>query len=145
MEIFVHCINGNIRLPEYHSEGAAGADICAYLPSSITINPGQRILIPTGLQVSIPAGFEIQVRPRSGLALKHGISILNSPGTIDSDYRGEVGVLLINKGEHPFIIEDGDRIAQIVVSPVVRAIFTLSNTLNSTGRGSGGYGSTGKN
>lgn len=145
MELCVHCINGNIRLPEYHSEGAAGADICAYLPYSVTINPGQRILIPTGLQFSIPEGFEIQVRPRSGLALKHGISILNTPGTIDSDYRGEVGVLLINQGEHPFIIEDGDRIAQIVVSPVVRAVFTLSKTLNSTGRGTGGYGSTGKN
>ena len=145
MELSVQCINGNTRLPKYHSEGAAGADLYAFLASPVTIIPSQRILISTGVQISIPEGFEIQVRPRSGLALKHGISILNTPGTIDSDYRGEIGVLLINHGDSPFVIEDGDRIAQIVVSPVVRAVFTLSKTLNSTGRGTGGYGSTGKN
>ncbi|HKL84728.1 MAG TPA: dUTP diphosphatase [Treponemataceae bacterium] len=145
MEVSVRCINGNIRLPEYHSDGAAGADICAYLSTPVTILPGKRTLIPTGIQVSIPVGFEIQVRPRSGLALKHGISVLNAPGTIDSDYRGEIGVLLINHGDNPFVIEDGDRIAQLVLAPVVRAFFNVSETLTSTVRGSDGYGSTGKN
>lgn len=145
MDLAVKCINGNIRLPQYQTEGAAGADICAYISSPITILPGRHALIPTGIQICIPEGFEMQVRPRSGLALKHGISVLNSPGTIDSDYRGELGVLLSNFGDKPFIIEDGDRIAQIVLTPVVRAHFIQHQALSSTVRGNDGYGSTGTN
>jgi dUTP pyrophosphatase len=130
--------------PEYKSEGAAGADICAFLEESVVIHPGQRCLLPTGVFVEIPSGFEIQVRPRSGLALKNGITVLNAPGTIDSDYRGEIGVVLINLGDSPFTVNHGDRIAQLVVAPVLRAAFALSEALSDTVRGAGGYGSTGK-
>ncbi len=131
-------------VPAYQTPGAAGADICACLDERVTIGPGERRLVPTGISVEIPEGFEIQVRPRSGLALKHGITVLNSPGTIDSDYRGEIGIVLYNSGESEFVVETGDRIAQIVCAPVARAAFAASDSLSDTSRGAGGYGSTGK-
>lgn len=131
--------------PSYSTFGAAGADIRACITAPVVIKPGERALIPTGLLFEIPEGYEIQVRPRSGLALKHGITCLNSPGTIDSDYRGEIGVILINTGKEDFTVENNDRIAQIVLSPVIRADFVTTEILSETERGSGGFGSTGKN
>ncbi|HPO03299.1 MAG: dUTP diphosphatase [Spirochaetales bacterium] len=133
------------RLPKYATDGSAGADVCAFLSSPVVIGPGERKLLPTGLFVEIPQGFEIQVRSRSGLALKHGVAVLNSPGTIDSDYRGEIGIVLINHGSEPFTVSDGDRIAQLVVSPVVQAGFGFSEALTDSSRGANGYGSTGRN
>ena len=130
-------------LPCYQTEGSSGADIRALLGSPVTLGAGQRELIPTGLRVEIPVGFEAQVRPRSGLALKHGVTVLNSPGTIDSDYRGELKVLLANFGSEPFTVNSGDRIAQLVVCPVVRAHFEPSLLLEETSRGVDGFGSTG--
>jgi dUTP pyrophosphatase len=130
-------------LPVYASELAAGADVKACITESIILEPRKRILVPTGLKLAIPAGYEIQVRPRSGLALKHGIAVLNSPGTIDADYRGELGVILINHGEQAFEIVRGMRIAQIVLAPVCRGHFVLGQTLEATSRGEGGFGHTG--
>ena len=131
-------------VPEYKTAGAAGADLCAYLPSqNVTLSPGKSALIPTGLFFEIPDGYEVQVRPRSGLAAKNGVTVLNTPGTIDSDYRGEVKVILINLGEEEFTISNGDRIAQMVVAPVTTADFTFAENLSETDRGSGGMGSTG--
>lgn len=131
-------------VPEYKTAGAAGADLCAYLPSEIVIiPPGKSALVPTGLFFEIPEGYEVQVRPRSGLAAKNGVTVLNTPGTIDSDYRGEVKVILINLGEKDFTINNGDRIAQMVVAPVTTADFTFAENLSETDRGSGGMGSTG--
>ena len=129
--------------PSYSSEHAAGADIKAYIKEPIVIQPNQRALIPTGVKVEIPYGFEIQVRPRSGLALKNGISVLNTPGTIDCDYRGEIGVILINHGLEPFTVEPGMRIAQILLTPVFHANFIVAETLSTTARGHGGFGHTG--
>jgi dUTP pyrophosphatase len=129
--------------PVYKTSGASGADVCAFLASAVILSPGQRALIPTGLFVEIPEGYEIQVRPRSGLALKHGITVLNTPGTIDSDYRGEIGIVLINLGTEPFEVRNGERIAQLVVAPVERCDFFEVSALADTERGSGGYGSTG--
>jgi dUTP pyrophosphatase len=133
--------NGN--LPAYQSAGAAGMDISACLKGAITLAPGERKLIPTGLSVEIPAGLEMQVRPRSGLALKKGLTVLNSPGTIDSDYRGEIGVILINLGAEDFTISHGERIAQLVVAPVVQPVVLSVTELTETVRGAGGFGSTG--
>lgn len=130
-------------LPSYQTVGAAGADLCAYLPEPVVLAPGQRAMVPTGLSFAIPSGYEIQVRPRSGLAAKNGITVLNSPGTIDSDYRGEVKVILINLGTENFTISHGDRIAQMVVAPVVQAQFQVVESLSATERGQGGFGSTG--
>ena len=130
-------------LPSYQTAGAAGADLCACLTESLVLSPGQWALVPTGLSFAIPSGYEIQVRPRSGLAAKHGITVLNSPGTIDSDYRGEVKVILINLGSQDFTISHGDRIAQMVVAPVVQAQFQVVESLSATERGQGGFGSTG--
>lgn len=140
----------SIAIPAYETTGAAGADLRANLPQEaraegITLQPLQRALIPTGLRMEIPHGFEVQIRPRSGLALKHGISLPNTPGTIDSDYRGPLGVILINLGDAPYTIQHGDRIAQMVVAPVVQASFTLTDALGDTERGTGGFGSTGRN
>jgi dUTP pyrophosphatase len=133
------------RVPAYMSAGAAGLDLCACLPGGRrTLGPGERVLVGTGLALAIPAGYESQVRPRSGLALKHGVTVLNSPGTIDSDYRGEVKVLLVNHGQEPFVIEAGERIAQLVVAPVVQAQLVEVDALDDTARGAGGYGSTGR-
>ncbi|MCE8512079.1 dUTP diphosphatase [Ruegeria pomeroyi] len=136
----------DVPLPSYETAGAAGADIRANLPDrgSLTLAPGGRALIPTGLRVEIPAGFEIQIRPRSGLALKHGITLPNTPGTIDSDYRGPLGVILLNAGAEPFEVVHGERIAQLVVAPVVQARFDLVDSLDETARGAGGFGSTGR-
>lgn len=138
----------SIPLPAYESTLAAGADLRANLPNDqrvkgIGIEPGSRALVPTGLRVELPAGYEMQLRPRSGLALKQGLTLLNSPGTIDADYRGPVGVIVINHGEHPITVRHGDRIAQAVVAPVLRAHFVLSESLSDTDRGDGGFGSTG--
>jgi dUTP pyrophosphatase len=131
------------HLPIYASDQAAGADVRAHLPQDLILQPGQSALIPTGLKFAIPEGFEIQVRPRSGLAFKNGITVLNSPGTIDSDYRGELGVILINHSQQPFTVTPGMRIAQIVLAPVYRAEFVLEETLAATSRGEGGFGHTG--
>lgn len=133
-----------LPLPEYQSEGAAGVDLRACLEAALIIGPGETALIPTGLSVAIPAGYEAQIRPRSGLALNHAISLPNSPGTIDSDYRGEVQIILINHGQEPFTVEHGMRIAQMVVAPVVRAVWQEVGELPVTGRGAGGFGSTGQ-
>jgi len=142
MEVFVKLSPG-ASLPEYKTKGAAGADLCAYITSDIKLSPMERKLIPTGVFVELPLGYELQVRPRSGLALKHGITVLNTPGTVDSDYRGELQVLLINLGNEDFVIKNGDRIAQAVIAEVSRASFIVSLSLSLTKRGTGGYGSTG--
>ncbi len=134
----------NVPLPTYETDGAAGADIRANLPDGpITLAPGDRALVPTGLRLEIPPGYEVQIRPRSGLALKHGVTLPNSPGTIDSDYRGPLGVIVMNAGSEPFVIDHGARIAQMVVAPVVQAEFSLTEALGDTARGAGGFGSTG--
>lgn len=130
-------------LPSYQTAGAAGADVCACLSQPIVLEPGAWAMVPTGLSFEIPCGYEIQVRPRSGLAAKNGVTVLNSPGTIDSDYRGEVKVILINLGSEPFAIAHGDRIAQLIVAPVEQAQFHVVESLSSTQRGQGGFGSTG--
>lgn len=142
MEIFVKLAPDAI-LPEYKTDGAAGADLCAYVDAEIRLRPMERRLIPTGVFVELPSGYELQVRPRSGLALKYGVTVLNTPGTVDSDYRGELQVLLINLGSEDFVIKNGDRIAQAVITEVSRASFTVTNSLSATERGSSGYGSTG--
>ncbi len=138
-----------LPLPEYESAGAAGADLRANLAAErraagLTLQPMARALVPTGLRIEIPPGFEAQIRPRSGLALKHGMTLVNTPGTIDSDYRGPLGVILINLGDKAFTISHGDRIAQLIVAPVVQAEFKLSDGLSETTRGVGGFGSTGR-
>ena len=131
-------------LPRYMTEHAAGVDLHAALESGFTLQPGERALVPTGIAVEIPPGFEGQVRPRSGLALRHGISLVNSPGTIDADYRGEIGVILINFGSEPFTIGDGERIAQLVFARCERAEFVEVEELGESTRGSGGFGHTGR-
>lgn len=132
-----------LDLPQFETAQAAGADLRAAVESPVTLAPGARKLIPTGFCMALPAGYEAQVRPRSGLALKHGITVLNSPGTIDADYRGEVGVLIINHGDQDFIVSRGDRFAQMVIAPVTQGAFNVVSSLSDTARGSGGYGSTG--
>ena len=136
----------DIPLPSYETAGAAGADLRANLPDrgQVELAPGMRALIPTGLRIEIPEGFEVQLRPRSGLALKHGITLPNSPGTIDSDYRGPLGVIVMNAGQEVFTVSHGDRIAQMVVAPVLQARFELTGALSETARGAGGFGSTGQ-
>jgi len=134
----------DLPLPEYQTALSAGMDIHAFLEASVCLNPGERQLIPTGLYLEIPPGFEIQIRPRSGLALKNGITVLNSPGTVDADYRGEIKVLLINHGAAPFTINKGDRIAQMVLAKHKTISWVESQELNTTERGTGGYGSSGK-
>jgi dUTP pyrophosphatase len=133
----------DLPLPAYMTAGAAGADVCAALSEPLTLAPGERALIPAGFALDVPAGYEVQVRPRSGLAHRAGVTILNAPGTIDSDYRGPVGVLLVNFGNEPHTIRRGDRIAQLIVAPVVQADFHESVALGETARGTGGFGSTG--
>lgn len=134
----------SLGLPTYESAGAAGADLRAHLlDGPVVLAPGLRALVPTGLRMEIPQGYEVQVRPRSGLALKHGITLPNSPGTIDSDYRGELGVIVMNAGQQAFEITHGMRIAQMVVAPVVRADFEAVEALKDSARGTGGFGSTG--
>jgi len=130
-------------IPEYKTAGAAGADLCALLDSPLTIPSGKFAMVPTGLFFEIPEGYEVQVRPRSGLAAKNGVTVLNTPGTIDSDYRGEIKVILINLGSADFTINSGDRIAQMIVAPVTQAKFEITDSLSETERGTGGFGSTG--
>jgi dUTP pyrophosphatase len=132
-----------VPLPRYETSAAAGVDLRAAIAAPVTIPPGERRFIPTGLAFAIPVGYEGQVRPRSGLALRHGLSIVNSPGTIDADYRGEVGIVLINHGAEPYLVEPLARIAQLVFAPVATATLVLAEALDETGRGPGGYGSTG--
>ncbi len=131
------------QAPEYKTAEAAGADLRAHLEAPIILAPGKRMAVPTGIRLELPPGFEAQIRPRSGLALEHGISCLNSPGTIDSDYRGEIKVILANFGDKDFQIRSGDRIAQMIIAPVIHAVFVESE-LGKTERGSNGFGSTGK-
>ncbi len=133
----------DLHLPRYESAGAAGMDVEAAVQEDLTIEPGETVLVPTGFGVALPIGYELQVRPRSGLAVKYGLTIINSPGTIDSDYRGEVKVALINLGRKPFIVHRGDRIAQLVLAPVTRARFVLVEALEQTSRAAGGFGHTG--
>jgi len=135
--------SGDLPLPSYETDGAAGMDVCAGLDVDYLLEPGERTLVPTGLAVAIPKGYEIQVRPRSGLAVRHGVTILNAPGTIDSDYRGEVKIALVNLGREPYLIKRGDRIAQLVVAPVVTASLQVQEQLEPTRRGNGGFGHTG--
>lgn len=133
----------DLSLPRYETDGSAGMDVSAALTQECILRPGERVLVPTGFAIAIPEGFEVQVRPRSGLAVKHGITIINSPGTIDADYRGEVKVGLINLGSEPFAINRGDRIAQMVLAPVTRAVLRVVDSLEETERGAGGFGHTG--
>ena len=132
------------KLPSYATPESAGADLCACLDETMVIPPSGRVLVPTGLRMEIPSGFEGQVRSRSGLAVKYGIIVLNSPGTIDADYRGELMVVLHNTGTEPFSVSSGDRIAQLIIAPVVKAVFLHSDVLSDSDRGTGGFGSTGK-
>jgi dUTP pyrophosphatase len=139
----------SLPLPAYQTEGAAGADLCANFPpdqrgAGLTLPPMGRAICPTGIRVAVPEGFEMQVRPRSGLASKQGITLPNTPGTIDSDYRGPLGVSLINLGPEPYTVRHGDRVAQVIVAPVVRAGFEVVDALTDTARGAGGFGSTGR-
>lgn len=134
----------DLPLPAYETDGAAGLDLRAAITTPMILAPGGRALVPTGLVFELPGGHEGQVRPRSGLAAKHGVTVLNTPGTIDSDYRGEVKVILINLGAEPFAIEPGSRIAQLVVAPVTRAILVEADALSDSARGEGGFGSTGR-
>lgn len=136
--------NSHHPLPKYATADSAGMDLRANLDEPITLAPMERKLIPTGLHIALPAGYEAQVRPRSGLALKHGIGVLNSPGTIDADYRGEIGVILVNLSQVPFVVQDGERIAQMVIARHETAEWELVETLDETERGAGGFGHTGK-
>ncbi len=142
-KMIVHGSFQSGKVPSYSSGGAAGADITAFIDSELVLSPGKRATVPTGIRLEIPEGFEAQVRPRSGLASKHGIGLLNSPGTIDADYRGEIKVILINHGDENFTVEPGMRIAQLVFAPVIQAEFYPSDSLSNTERGEGGFGSTG--
>lgn len=132
-----------LPLPAYATSGSAGADVVAAVETEVVLAPGERFAVPTGLVVAVPEGFEMQVRPRSGLALSAGVTVANAPGTVDSDYRGEVRVILVNLGSEPYVIRRGDRIAQLVIAPVVRATFAQAQTLPDSARGAGGFGSTG--
>lgn len=134
----------DIPLPQYETDHAAGMDVRAAVQEPVTLEPGQRILVPTGLRIALPPGYEAQIRPRSGLAIKHGLSLLNSPGTIDADYRGEIRIIIANLGREPYTIERGDRIAQMVVAPVTHVDWEPVKELENTARGEGGFGSTGR-
>ena len=142
-EILIKRLSKNIILPKYETSGSSGLDLSANIKTSVKIEPGKTTIIPTGISVSIPKNFEIQIRPRSGLAAKNQISVLNTPGTIDADYRGEIKVILINLSKKTFIVENGARIAQMVVCPVIKVKLKEVDSLDNTSRGSGGFGSTG--
>ncbi len=135
--------NDDLALPHYATAQAAGADLLAAVKEAITLAPGKRALIPTGIAIALPANYEAQVRPRSGLAFKSGVTVLNSPGTIDADYRGEIGVILINHGDADFVVERGMRIAQLIIAPVQQGQWQVVDNLETTTRGAGGFGSTG--
>ena len=142
-KILIKKLSKNINLPKYETDGSSGMDLSANIENSISIKPGKSSIIPTGISVSIPKNFELQIRPRSGLAAKNQISVLNTPGTIDADYRGEIKVILINLGEKTFTVEKGARIAQMVLCPIIKAKLKEVENLEKTSRGSGGFGSTG--
>ena len=142
--IKIKCIKEDgATIPLYKTAGAAGADLCAKISHPLTIKAGKFAMVPTGLYFEIPEGYEVQVRPRSGLAAKNGVTVLNTPGTIDSDYRGEIKVILINLGNKDFVVNDKERIAQMVIAPVIQAGFEITDSLSETERGTGGFGSTG--
>ena len=143
-EILIKKLSKNISLPKYETEGSSGMDLAANIDNEVEIAPGKSVIIPTGLAISIPKNFEIQIRPRSGLAAKNNISVLNTPGTIDSDYRGEIKVIIYNHGSENFVINNGDRIAQMILTPVIKMELEETNNLPETIRGEGGFGSTGK-
>jgi len=137
-------VRGGTRIPAYATDHSAGVDLTAAIPGPLLLPPGERVLVPTGISLAIPPGFEGQVRPRSGLALHHGITVLNAPGTIDADYRGEIGVILVNLGGDSYTIMPGERIAQLVIAPVVRCRFVTVPELPDTDRGEGGFGHSGR-
>jgi|TARA_B110000967_G_C18517327_1_gene379299 dUTP pyrophosphatase len=143
IKILIKRLSRNVLIPKYETPGSSGMDIAAHIEKNIELAPGDKVIVPTGFSLSIPQGFEVQVRPRSGLAAKKGISVLNTPGTIDADYRGEIKVILINLGKEKFLIENGIRIAQMVVCPVIQAKIEETESLSKTSRGAGGFGSTG--
>jgi len=144
VKILVKKFYKNIKLPTYKTSGSSGMDLVAYIKNKITINPGKTAMIPTGIAVAIPKNYEIQIRPRSGLAAKKGISVLNTPGTVDADYRGEIKIILINLSKKLFVVKSGDRIAQMILCPIVKGKLKEVNKLPRTIRGKGGFGSTGK-
>ena len=142
LEVLEH--GAGLPLPSLATEGSSGVDLMAAIDAPVILEPGERLIVPTGIKVSIPRGFEWQIRPRSGNAAKHGVTVLNTPGTIDSDYRGEVGIILINHGQVPFEISRGDRIAQAVLAPVEHPLFRTVTRVSNTARGEGGFGHSGK-
>ena len=144
VKILVKKFDKNIKLPVYKTSGASGMDIMAYLKTKITINPGKTAMVPTGIAIAIPENYEIQIRPRSGLAAKKNISVLNTPGTVDSDYRGEIKIILINLSKKSFVVKSGDRVAQMILCPVARGKLKEVKNLPRTTRGKGGFGSSGK-
>jgi len=144
VKILVKKFDKNIKLPAYKTSGSSGMDLMAYTKNKITISPGKTVMIPTGFAVAIPKNYEIQIRPRSGLAAKKNISVLNTPGTIDSDYRGEIKIILINLSKRSFVVKSGDRVAQMVLCPIVKGKLQEVKKLPKTVRGKGGFGSTGK-
>lgn len=145
IEVKVKKLHPDAIVPNYMTEHAAGMDLCTVVDTPVVLEPGERTLLATGLAMEIPPGFEGQVRPRSGLALKQGISLVNSPGTIDADYRGEIGIIIINHGKEPVEFRQGDRVAQLIIAPVTRAALLVVDELNNTDRSSGGFGHTGVN
>ena len=144
VKILVKKFDKNIKLPTYETSGSSGMDLVAYIKNKITIKPGKTAMISTGIAIAIPKNYEIQIRPRSGLAAKKGISVLNTPGTVDSDYRGEIKIILINLSEESFVVKSGDRVAQMMLCPVIKAKLKEVKNLPKTIRGKGGFGSTGK-
>ena len=144
VKVLIKKLNSKVQLPKYKTDGSSGMDLMAFIENSINIKPQQSALIPTGISIAIPEDTEIQIRPRSGLAAKSSISVLNTPGTIDSDYRGEIKIILFNHGKEEFVINNNDRIAQMILMPVIKAEFEEVEDLPKTLRGSGGFGSTGK-
>ena len=144
VKVLIKKLNTSVQLPSYKTKGASGMDLMAHLENSINLEPNKSCLVPTGLSIAFPEEYEIQIRPRSGLAAKNNISVLNTPGTIDSDYRGELKIILFNHGDKDFIINDNDRIAQMVLTPIVKIELEETNELPETIRGKGGFGSTGK-
>ena len=144
VKILVKKFDKNIKLPTYETSGSSGMDLVAYIKNKITINPGKTAMISTGIAIAIPKNYEIQIRPRSGLAAKKGISVLNTPGTVDSDYRGEIKIILINLSEESFVVKSGDRVAQMMLCPVIKAKLKEVKNLPKTIRNRGGFGSTGK-
>lgn len=145
IQVKIKKLHPNAIVPNYMTEHAAGMDLCTVIETPIVLAPGERTLLPTGLAMEIPAGFEGQVRPRSGLALKKGVALVNSPGTIDADYRGEIGIIIINHGTEPVEFQPGDRVAQLIIAPVTQAELVVADELNDSTRSSGGFGHTGVN